>query len=279
MTGLRVARLAAAALVEEVYTTPKPGLVDGNNNGAHRDMTVQTFLYSAAALQPFFREMAELGRTLEEEALLPALRETGIRAEQAMFRATNGVNTHKGALFSLGLLCGCAGQCIARGLRPTAAGLCAMAARLTRGICVRELGGTADTHGQGVYRKYGARGVRGEAESGFSSVLEHSLPVFRGELCRGTDYGEAAVKALLSLIAHVPDTTVLYRRGPDAAARAAEAAKRLLADYSEEAALALDAAFIRENISHGGCADLLAVTIFLHRLETEWEDPAEPQES
>ena len=77
MTDLRIARLAAAALVEEVYTTPKPGLVDLNNTGAHRDMTVQTFLYSAAALQPYFREMAELGRTLPQEALLPALDRNG----------------------------------------------------------------------------------------------------------------------------------------------------------------------------------------------------------
>lgn len=275
MTEIRVARLAAAALVEEVYTTPKPGLVDTNNTGAHRDMTVQTFLYSAAALQPYFKEMACLGATLPEADLLPALREAGIRAEQAMFRATNGVNTHKGALFSLGLLCGCAGRWIAQGIRPTAAELCAQVASLTRGICARELGTEEDTHGQGVYRKYGALGVRGEAESGFSSVLQHSLPMFRAELERGTEYGEAAVKALLSLIAHVPDTTVLHRRGSDIADWAAEEVKKLLESYSEEAALALDAVFIRENISHGGCADLLAVTIFLHRLETEWEDSVE----
>ena len=275
MTELRIARLAAAALVEEVYTTPKPGLVDMNNTGAHRDMTVQTFLYSAAALQPYFKEMAVLGSTLPEDRLLPALREAGIRAEQAMFRATNGVNTHKGALFSLGLLCGCAGRCIALQATPTAETLCAMAAKLTRGICARELGTEEDTHGQGVYRKYGTLGVRGEAESGFASVQRYSLPCFRQELKNGTDYGEAATKALLSLIAHVTDTTVLHRRGAETATWAAQQALQLLAHYSEEAVLALDAAFIRENVSHGGCADLLAVTIFLHRLETEWEESVE----
>ncbi len=275
MTELRIARLAAAALVEEVYTTPKPGLVDLNNTGAHRDMTVETFLYSAAALQPYFKEMACLGRTLPEAELLPALREAGIRAEQAMFRATKGVNTHKGALFSLGLLCGCAGRCLALQIRPQAEALCAMVAKLTRGICARELGTGEETHGQGVYRKYGARGVRGEAETGFASVQTHSLPLFRRELAKGTDYGEAAVKALLSLVAHVPDTTVLHRRGEEIAAWAAREAAELLQHYSEAGALALDEAFIRENISHGGCADLLAVTIFLHRLETEWQDPAE----
>lgn len=271
MTELRIARLAAAALVEEVYTTPKPGLVDLNNTGAHRDMTVQTFLYSAAALQPYFREMAELGRTLPQEDLLPALRESGIRAEAAMFKATNGVNTHKGALFSLGILCGCAGRFLALEQRPTAEDLCNLAADLTRGICARELGVGEETHGQGVYRKYGARGIRGEAESGFASVRAYSLPRFRKELAQGTDYGEAAVKALLNLIAHVPDTTVLHRRDEATAAWAAKEAARCLAAYEEQAVLALDEAFIRENVSHGGCADLLAVTIFLHRLETEWE--------
>lgn len=271
MTDLRIARLAAAALVEEVYTTPKPGLVDLNNTGAHRDMTVQTFLYSAAALQPYFREMAELGRTLPQEALLPALRASGIRAEAAMFKATDGVNTHKGALFSLGILCGCAGRFLAMNRRPSAEDLCGLAADLTRGICARELGVGDETHGQGVFRKYGARGIRGEAESGFASVRMYSLPCFRQELERGTEYGEAAVKALLSLISRVPDTTVLHRRGEKIAAWAAEEAARCLADYREDTVLELDRAFIRENVSHGGCADLLAVTIFLHRLETEWD--------
>ena len=271
MTDLRIARLAAAALVEEVYTTPKPGLVDLNNTGAHRDMTVQTFLYSAAALQPYFREMAELGRTLPQEALLPALRASGIRAEAAMFKATDGVNTHKGALFSLGILCGCAGRFLAMNRRPAAEDLCGLAADLTQGICARELGVGDETHGQGVFRKYGARGIRGEAESGFASVRMYSLPRFRQELEQGTDYGEAAVKALLSLISHVPDTTVLHRRGEKIAAWAAEEAARCLADYREDTVLELDRAFIRENVSHGGCADLLAVTIFLHRLETEWD--------
>lgn len=271
MTDLRIARLAAAALVEEVYTTPKPGLVDLNNTGAHRDMTVQTFLYSAAALQPYFREMAELGRTLPQEALLPALRASGIHAEAAMFKATDGVNTHKGALFSLGILCGCAGRFLAMSRRPAAEDLCGLAADLTRGICARELGVGDETHGQGVFRKYGARGIRGEAESGFASVRMYSLPCFRQELERGTEYGEAAVKALLSLISHVPDTTVLHRRGEKIAAWAAKEAARCLADYREDTVLELDRAFIRENVSHGGCADLLAVTIFLHRLETEWD--------
>ena len=271
MTELRIARLAAAALVEEVYTTPKPGLVDLNNTGAHRDMTVDTFLYSAAALQPYFKEMAELGRTLPWADLLPALRESGIRAEAAMFRATKGVNTHKGALFSLGLLCGCAGACLQQGIHPDAATLCRMTAELTRGICSRELVGEGESHGLAAYRKYGTSGVRGEAESGFVSVLTHSLPRFRQELEQGTEYGEAAVKALLSLIAHVSDTTVLHRRDAETARWAAKEAENLLAHYSEEAALALDAAFIRENVSHGGCADLLAVTVFLHRLETEWQ--------
>lgn len=267
MMSVQIARLAAAALVEEVYTTPKPGLVDRNNNGAHQDMTVETFLYSAAALQPHFCRMAEMGMALPEGVLLPALRQEGIAAERRMFAATKGVNTHKGALFSLGLLCACAGSCEARGLPPEAERLCAMAAALTRGICGRELGRGEKTHGQRVFLEYGVTGVRGEAESGFASVRTYSLPVFRRALAAGEEYGQAAVKALLSLIAQVPDTTVLNRRGEAAAARAAAQAAQLLAQYSEAGALALDQTFIRENISHGGCADLLAVTLFLHSLE------------
>ena len=102
MTELRIARLAAAALVEEVYTTPKPGLVDLNNTGAHRDMTVQTFLYSAAALQPYFREMAELGRTLPFASLLPALRELGVDTP-AWVVISHNHRDHGGGLFRFDL--------------------------------------------------------------------------------------------------------------------------------------------------------------------------------
>ena len=274
MTSANIGKAAREALEREVLLTPKPGLVDAANNGAHSDMDKGTFLRSAAVLEPWFQRMAERGEALPNESpadLLAALRPMGIRAEADMYAATNGVNTHKGALFSLGILCGCAGRFLAMNRRPSAEDLCGLAADLTRGICARELGVGDETHGQGVFRKYGARGIRGEAESGFASVRMYSLPCFRQELERGTEYGEAAVKALLSLISHVPDTTVLHRRGEKIAAWAAEEAARCLADYREDTVLELDRAFIRENVSHGGCADLLAVTIFLHRLETEWD--------
>ena len=102
------------ALLEEVYTTPKPGLVDLYSCGAHTDMDVQTFERSAEALQPWFIRMAAQGYllTCTREELFTQIRQTGIMAEKAMFQATGGVNTHKGMIFTLGIFCAAAGRCM-----------------------------------------------------------------------------------------------------------------------------------------------------------------------
>jgi len=260
MTPSHIAAKARQALEQEVLLTPKPGLVDAANNGAHKDMSKDTFLRSAAALEPWLLRMAERGKASLSETpqqLLATLRPMGLLAEKDMYAATNGVNTHKGALFSLGLLCAACGRLEAQSKPLTIQTLCGLAAEMTAGITRREMQAT-DTHGLKVHAAYGAKGVRGEAESGFASVRELALPHLKAE--------NGPYLALLNLMAHVRDTNVLHRAGEKGLCWLQSCAKDLLTHFSIPALEQLDRECIEKNISPGGCADLLAIALFLERV-------------
>lgn len=269
----KVENAALRAMLYEVAVTPKPGLVDRSGTGAHRDMDFFTFLDSAAAVAPYLGELCLLGcRGPGEEADLPGrLRALGQEAESAMFRATGGVNTHKGLIFSLGLLAAAAGQQFALGLAaqpvpPAAQELCRRAGDLAVAF-LPDLGNPPCTHGGEIYRRYGAGGIRREAADGFPSVLRWALPCLREE----GSWEQRGRRALVALMAHVEDTNVLFRGGPqaleDLARRAGEVAF-LPAEEAETALWTWDWELSRQGISPGGCADLLAVGYFLRFLES-----------
>jgi holo-ACP synthase/triphosphoribosyl-dephospho-CoA synthase len=275
-----IGRAALAAAVWEVSASPKPGLVTPHSAGSHQDMEYATFLASAAALGPWFAEFARLGRAGdgEPEALLPTLREAGKAAERDMFAATEGVNTHKGLIFSLGLLCAAA----ARASAPRA--ITAEAAAIATGITARDLGGAApaprssaarldppraETAGERLFRQFGVRGIRGEAEDGFPSVLAIALPALTAGLSRGLAFNDAMVDALLALCASVEDTNVLARAGREGLvimhekAALAAAAGGIASPQGRAAIEDMNSALVAQNISPGGCADLLALAVFL----------------
>lgn len=274
----QIGRLCHAALVAEVDATPKPGLVDRANNGAHADMDHTLFVKSADALLPYFESIAEMGKytaTLPTPEAFAACRPLGVQAERDMFEATGGVNTHKGAIFSLGLLAAAAGRLAAanRALSPDS--VCEIAAAFTQGICARELYPTKTpaTKGERAYLLYGAFGVRGEAEAGFQSVRNIALPVYQRALHNGANENDALLHALLSLMAQVLDTNVLTRQNGDMAAytraQAAAFLSRALPVGSQpwrSALKEMDTDFIARNISPGGCADLIACAHFLYAL-------------
>ena len=267
MTPSDIGALARRALEVEVRLTPKPGLVDSENNGAHRDMDLSTFLRSAEALEPWFTRLAQAGYDLAglpPAQTLPPLRKLGKQAEGEMYAATGGVNTHKGALFSLGLLCAGAGRCVRLGETLSADRLCALSAEIVRGITARELTPGADSHGLAAYARYGAQGVRGEAEGGFPAVRELALPHL---LSREGSGEERALKALLALISRLWDTNVLHRAGEEGLCWLQGQARAVLDDFSLPALRALDRECIRRNISPGGSADLLAIALFLRDIE------------
>jgi len=261
-----IADRAVAALLKELDAWPKPGLVSRVDSGSHTDMDAAMMAASAASLRPFFAELAAAG---QDGAAIDRLREIGLRAEAAMLLVTGGVNTHRGAIFGLGLLCAAAGSMT----RDSGA---IVPSRL--GDVVRQRWG-ADilrgpvplfSNGTTALRRYGAGGARAEAASGFRNLYQVGLPALReARALRPDDPDAAAVQACFALIAAVRDTNLLHRRGMEGSRAAAAMASAFLQqggvatpDWHARAAT-IHAAFVALNLSPGGCADLLAMTLFV----------------
>lgn len=274
--------LAYAALLAEARLTPKPGLVDGRNSGAHTDMDLSTFTASAAALRPWFAALAQAGletprstAPVPDPVFLARLRDLGVAAEAAMLAATGGVNTHKGAIFSLGLVVGCAGRRLAAGAGLGVDPVCEDVAALVGATAVAELSAARRlprTAGERLYAAHGLLGARGEAACGFARVRRHALPAYAAAAAASGSEERALLEALLVLYAVNADTNLAHRGGLAGVAHVRGAAARLLADggalrADHPAALeALDDDLVRRGLSPGGCADLLALTWLLPRL-------------
>lgn len=261
----RIARLCVRSLELEVQTTPKPGLVDRRNSGSHRDMDLHTFEASARALETYFSQCAAIGQETAgqtPEETFAQLRQAGLAAEQTMYRVTGGVNTHKGAIFTLGILCGCVGR-LWKPEEPLGE-----QTQLLRQCARMGLAALGQDFPDGLKAEF-LSGARGEAAAGLPSVINISLPVYRAGRKAGLSVNDSAAAALVHLIAFVEDTNLFRRGGREGAAYAMEAAHSLLRKnpYPKRDALEeLDDAFIARNLSPGGCADLLAVTLFLAEL-------------
>lgn len=262
----RIGMCAQRALLCEAVTTPKPGLVDARDSGAHRDMDLFTFMNSAAALRNWFEEAAQIGMMhASDEESFAMLRAQGIEAEADMLAVTGGVNTHKGALFSLGIVCCAAGRA---GEGASAEAILAEAAKIA-GPSLADFDAlsheNAQTGGEKQYLSQQLTGIRGEAAAGFPSVAKHALPAFRAALERGKNMNDAGLHALVSLMAHLPDSNILRRRGPETLENVQAYAAQLARNgFTHEDLQHMNETFIRENISPGGSADLLALTYFLH---------------
>ncbi|MDL2258003.1 triphosphoribosyl-dephospho-CoA synthase CitG [Eubacteriales bacterium OttesenSCG-928-K08] len=278
----RIAGLCFEALIAEVNATPKPGLVDRNNNGAHADMNLALFHKSANSLQTYFVSVVECGfdgANLPPEQALLALRPIGIEAERTMLDATGGVNTHKGAIFSLGLLAASAGRLMACGMPLDPARVATAAALYVRGICSRELKSMqkANTKGEQAFVMYGQLGARGEAEAGFPAVINVALPNYHNALLLGANDNDALAHSLLCLIAHMLDTNVITRLNMEAGLHAQNEAQKFLdnryiigSEKWRKALALMDQDFISRNISPGGCADLVACAWLLFRLSKDF---------
>lgn len=257
-----IARQAVAALHLEVLTYPKPGLVSHIDNGAHDDMDYVLLRRSANVLESFFSRLALAGANA---APMGQLRVIGIEAEAAMLAATGGVNTHRGAIFGMGLLC-------------AAAGFRQLSRRSHLGEIVSALWG-ADivrgpiplrSHGSEMARRHGAGGARREAATGFPSVYDKAIPALEEGMALAPRDAEAArVHAIMRLIASVEDTNILYRGGPEGLAFAQREARGFLDSGSvgsqgwQDLAIRIHEAFVARRLSPGGCADLLAMALFV----------------
>jgi triphosphoribosyl-dephospho-CoA synthase len=265
----RVAAMAEHSLLLEVSTFPKPGLVSDVDNGSHTDMDAAMLRRSAAAIRPFFGELVIAGGC---NAQMATLRRIGLCAERAMLVVTRGVNTHRGAIFGVGLLCAAAG------LRASSHGYVNMSlGQLVAAYWGRDIVGgprLRDSHGEMASCRYGAGGAREEAARGFPSVYEIGLPALQSAL-RATagDAGAARVQACFALIAHLEDTNLLHRGGADGLRFAQQCAQRFLDAGGVQQphwlahAEAIHHAFVERRLSPGGAADVLAMSVFADSLE------------
>lgn len=265
----RIGNLAIHALYREAQLSPKPGLVSPVDSGSHRDMDFGTFVCSLESLRDYFPEITRAGAAGPH---FERLRLMGMAAEKKMLQATGGINTHRGAIFHLGLLCAAAGGLSSKGLRCSARDVCAEAAQRWGGAILRAANPDSRSHGADAARRYGSGGARREVADGFPTALNVGLPAYREALRLTGDHQRAAVQCLFALIAHLEDTNLLWRGGSEgvtfAQARAAEflAAGGVAAESWEDRACRIHAEFVARNLSPGGSADLLGVTLFLDKL-------------
>ncbi len=271
-----VADMAHKAMLMEARASPKPGLVCPDHNGSHTDMDYPLFVASAGSLRPYLLQCVAIGRETRAQTpgdVFPLLRAAGCEAEKVMFAATGGVNTHKGQIFSLGLLCAACGRRLARGLLLDPDCVAADAAAFVRGIVARDLerlkAALPDrklTAGEKLYLEHGATGVRGEAEQAFPTALAAFRTLRDDDADR--PLALSLPQSLLRILAGSADTNLLSRGGAEGLAYARLEARKALEKggmYTEEgraAVLAMRDEFPRRNLSPGGSADLLAVCVF-----------------
>lgn len=249
-----VADLAERALRLELDTTPKPGLVDRQDNGAHKDMDYALMSKSISALRPYLTRLAvESAKDID-----PAkIKEIGIEAEKAMLKATGGVNTHKGALFCIGLSVAAASY-----LASTTGSVEAYSFKELVSRAASEIPSARGTHGAEAKRSFKAVGALENARAAYPELFADWLPYYRS--LEGDPF--RCHKTLLHIMTTLDDTNILHRRGAEGLAHAEAEAARLLEDFSESGLSSLNKDFIRENISPGGSADMLSLTIFIESI-------------
>lgn len=267
--SLRLEQRCLDALRYEAMAWPKPGLVTPVDPGSHRDMNIGTLLTSIEALRGSFALLADAGARGESFAVL---REIGMAAERKMLLATAGVNTHRGAIFNLGLLVAAAAR--RQFIHAEAALSCgAVIAGAWGAEIVAARKQAPVSHGSSVFRKYAEGGARMEAASGYPSVYNIGLPALRSHLAAGCDRETAQIATLLALMESLPDTNLLWRGGEAGLEFVRQSAAAFNRDGGvtvpgwREHLLEMHRACVARNLSPGGSADLMAATWLVHELE------------
>jgi triphosphoribosyl-dephospho-CoA synthase len=265
----RIAAHAVNCLLLELETYPKPGLVSHVDAGSHTDMDAGTLRRSATALGPYLCALTEAGA---QDCDMGRLRVIGIEAEAAMLEATGGINTHRGAIFGLGLLCAAAGARCSGIVDSTAPLGSVVARRWGKEILSGPV--TLRSHGLEARRRYGAGGARCQAAEGFPSLYGIGLPALKQAAIMAPADAEAVrVHACFSLIAAVEDTNLLHRGGAAGLYFAQSAARSFLDRGSVSQrdwrvhARTVHEVFVQGRLSPGGSADLLAMSLFVQAIE------------
>lgn len=265
----RLGRLAIASLHAELACTPKPGLVTPFDTGSHGDMDAGTFLRSLFALRHYFTAIAHAGA---DNAPFAVLRMHGLAAEAAMLRATGGINTHRGAIFSLGLLVAASARYRQlHGHAGSAAQVCLAVPHWAADFASAPL--DASSPGQRARVRHGVPGVREQAAAGYPALRELAMPTLRHALEEGLTHDAALCQTLMQLVAQIDDLNLLHRGGADGLHWAQQQAHAFLASGGTFApgwqARLRDVGkrFVARRLSPGGSADLLACSWFLLQQE------------
>jgi holo-ACP synthase / triphosphoribosyl-dephospho-CoA synthase len=258
--------IALQSVLYEISLTPKPGLVDKFSNGVHSDMNYSTFINSTSAISGYFNDLARAGFDFAENDMtnaLPVIRKIGLRMEKAMFGTTNNVNTQKGIIFLMGLSLFSAGHLFAHQDEFSIEIFRTLVKNICKNITDRELQKpqrSPETHGEHIYHKLKIAGARGEAEKGFPTVFESGLP----ELVKYPDLNEKVMlRAFLSISAKNNDTNILYRSSMDVLDQFRKLSQTALETENLDPLVNY---CLKQGISPGGSADILAVSIFLYLL-------------
>ncbi len=254
---------AKISLKKELELTPKPGLVDLHDNGSHKDMDKFTFYKSIEAISKFFVPFLGAGFKNPKNPF-PNLRELGLICEDEMLKATDEINTHKGAIFSYAVILGSIGALLKENKKIDANNLTCKIKSTCKDLIKSDLSKKDEykSAGERFYKKTKNGGIREEAQRGYVNIFELSLPFFRK--CK-EDFGEdkALKLTLLKLISEIEDTTLYNRGGLEGLSFAKEKAKNLLSEFCDEKLQDLNQIFIKKCLSPGGSADMLALTWFL----------------
>jgi holo-ACP synthase/triphosphoribosyl-dephospho-CoA synthase len=258
--------LALQSILYEISLTPKPGLVDKLSSGVHSDMNYGTFLNSTAAISAYFSDLVQAGFVFDESDMtkaLPVIRNIGLRMEKSMFRSTNQVNTQKGIIFLMGLSLFSSGYLFAHEGEFRIEKFRTIVKNICKNLTNRELTASqrpAETHGEHIYHKLKITGARGEAENGFPTVFDFGLP----ELVSFSELNEhVLLRAFLAIAANNNDTNILYRSSVDVLNQFRKLSQTA---YETDKMDPLVDFCIKQRISPGGSADLLAVSIYLFLL-------------
>ncbi len=264
--------LALQSILCEISLTPKPGLVDKFSNGVHKDMNYSTFIISTAAISGYFNELVRAGFSFGENDMtkaLPAIRNIGLRMERTMFAGTSGVNTQKGIIFLMGLSLFTSGYLFAHedifGIEKFR--------KIVKDICkdltyreLEDIGRPSATHGEQVYRSLKFAGARGEAENGFPLAFDFGLP----ELFKHHELNDPVLlRSFLVIAANNNDTNILFRSSEKVLSQFKELSREAFETGNMDSLMEF---CMKEKISPGGSADLLAVSIYLYLLMTQCSD-------
>lgn len=272
--SLAISSFAIQAMLYEVTCYPSPGLVSPVSNGAHKDMNYFTFIDSIAVLSKYLALFVQEGYSNKCcKEIFNNVRTVGLEAEKDMFTKTNGINTHKGMLFLIGIACAAVGKIIYE--KKSFEEIQNIIKEMTEGIVDKELlslkVNSKLSHGEKLYLKYKNEGVRGEVERGIPTVFDYSLKLYKENL--DLNLNDRLVHTLIGIMRICNDSTIIHRHNPQMLEEVKEKANDIIklggmkTTQGREKINDLNEEFIERNISPGGSADLLGVTVFLYLVE------------